>query len=252
MEQPLKIVIADDNEELCLLLEQYFLKRKDIVVVGKAFDGEKTLEVLEKTKPDILLLDIIMPRLDGLAVLSKIPDLEQKQLKTIIITAFGQEHVIQRAAELGAYYYLIKPFDFSVLAKRILEFTSKKTNHKLLSRERIDLFSLTSHILDRICIPPNFKGYSYIITAVSLIIANWNLLHSVTKHLYPSIGEIHQANTAQVERSIRHAIEYAWLKSEPEVLNTLFGNIFSEEIGRPTNAAFLGRLAELVRQEMVS
>ncbi len=251
MEQPLKIVIADDNEEFCLLLEQYFLERTDMVVVGKAFDGERALQVIEKTKPDFLLLDIIMPRLDGLAVLSQIPALEQKQLKTIVITAFGQEHVIQRAAELGAHYYLIKPFGFPVLAKRILEFSSKETKNKLLPKRRADVFSVTGRFLDQIRIPPNFKGYSYIITAVSLIIANWDLLHSVTKHLYPTIGRAHQASASQVERSIRHAIEYAWLKSEPEILNSLFGNTFSLDIGRPTNATFLGRLAEIVRQEIL-
>ena len=250
MALPINVVIADDNEDLCFVVEEYFAKRTDIKLVGKAYDGEQALKVIQKTQPDILLLDIIMPRLDGLAVLHEIQRLNLN-LKTIMITAFGQEHVIQRSAELGAYYYLIKPFELSVLAKRILDFSKSEPSETMLPKQ-VDVAAATGIYLDAIGVPPNFKGYSYIISAVTLVVANWNILHSVTKHLYPAIGRMHQANSAQVERAIRHAIEYAWLNGDTDVLDNLFGNAYSLETGRPTNSAFIGRLAELVRQKIAS
>lgn len=251
MGKTIEVVVADDNEDLCRNIQEYFDKRTDIKVTGVAYDGEEALELVQQQKPDLLILDIIMPRLDGISVLTRIKN-KGLDTKIIVITAFGQEHVIQRVAELGAAYYLIKPFELSVLAKRIVELTSDKMASLISKKPVIDICSTVGNQLDSLGIPPNLKGYSYLKTAVSIVVGNWSHLYAVTKDLYPAVGKDHNASPAQVERAIRHAIEYAWLNGNPDTLNELFGNTVSIETGRPTNSVFIGRLAEFVKNHQVS
>lgn len=246
MSKPIEVVIADDNENLCNELEEYYEARSDIKIVGKAGDGKTALNLVEICKPDLLLLDIIMPILDGISVLYQLKEINS-ELKTIVITAFGQEHIVSRVADLGAAYYLIKPFEFSVLTKRIKDVFAAE-NEAICYRPKFDVDSLVRQRLDTFGISSNLKGYSYINTAVSLVLNNRRLIHSVTKHLYPEIGKQHGATGVQVERSIRHAIENTWLNGDPEMLEKYFGSS-NPEMGRPSNASFISRLTEIISKE---
>ncbi len=250
MIDPINVIIADDNEVLCSLVESYFAPREDIKLVGKAFDGEEALELTVEKNPDILLLDIVMPRLDGLAVLDRLRKLNTNT-KTIMLSAFGQEYVTRRAAELGAHYFLVKPFDLDTLAKRIIEF-SKETErvNEIKTLSHAEALATTINILNEIGVPPHFKGNTYLVEAVSMVLGNHNILYSMTKQLYPAIGKIYNASASQVERAIRHAIEHAWLNGDIELLEKYFGSTTNLEIGRPTNSTFISRVSELVRQKV--
>lgn len=114
------MVIVDDNRELCNIIKDYISSYDEFQVVGTAQDGIEALKVIEREKPHILILDIIMPLLDGLGVLEKLKEKENYFMpKVVVLSAVGQESITQRAIELGASYYVIKPFDFQVFIKRL-------------------------------------------------------------------------------------------------------------------------------------
>ena len=122
MNEKIRILVSDDNQDFAKTLVSYLSKDEDIDVVSVARDGEEAYNKILETKPDIALLDIIMPHLDGLGVLEKLnsSNLEKKPI-CIILSAVGQDKITQKAIELGAQYYIVKPFDINVLIKRIKE-----------------------------------------------------------------------------------------------------------------------------------
>ena len=115
----LRIVIADDNERMLQLLEDIIRTDKDMEVVGKAENGEICLSLVRELQPDVVLLDIVMPKLDGLTVMEKTHSDSRIKRKPafIIITAIGQEGITEDAFNLGANYYIMKPFDNNTLSK---------------------------------------------------------------------------------------------------------------------------------------
>jgi two-component system response regulator (stage 0 sporulation protein A) len=244
MGKPIEVIVADDNGALCDKLREFYSARSDIIIVATAGDGETALKLIEAYKPDLILLDIIMPRLDGLSVLHELRK-RQNDTKALVITAFSHRWIAQTAAQLGAAYYLVKPFDFSVLSQRIKEIC-RGGEQVAASEDTADVSGIIAGILDEIGIPANLKGYEYIKTAVFLVLDDWSLIYSVTNQLYPEVGRIFHASGVQVERSIRHAIEYAFLNGDVKILERYFGST-SIETGRPSNACFIGRLVELVK-----
>ena len=124
-----KVCIVDDNRDLVRLLDDYISTEEDMEVVGVAYNGQECLNMLQSANPDVLLLDIIMPHLDGLAVLEKLHEENiGNSPNVIMLTAFGQEDVTKKAVELGASYFMLKPFDMENLANTIRQVSGKITN----------------------------------------------------------------------------------------------------------------------------
>ena len=120
MEDRVRVVLVDDNREFCQLLEEYLNEQENISAVGVGYNGVEGLKLVKEKEPDILVLDLIMPHLDGIGVMEELNRLDlSSKVKTIILTAFGQEEVTKRVVELGANYYIMKPFDLDKLAERI-------------------------------------------------------------------------------------------------------------------------------------
>ena len=116
----IKIGIADDNREFCDILTEYFSEKDNIDVDFVSHDGVKTVECVKKHMPEILILDMIMPHLDGLGVLEEISGMElDRYPRIIVLSAVGQEQITQKAISLGAEYYIVKPFNLDILMKRI-------------------------------------------------------------------------------------------------------------------------------------
>ena len=134
MKEKITVFIADDNQEFSTTLATYIKNQEDMVVVGRAKDGNEALDMIPNLMPDVVLLDVIMPHLDGLGVLEKINEsnLDKKPL-FIVLSAVGQDKITARALELGAQYYVVKPFDISLLMRRIkeLKFYKPSRNKKL-------------------------------------------------------------------------------------------------------------------------
>lgn len=247
----LRVFVADDNREFSDLLVEYLEQQPDIEIVGKAYNGKETLELIRENPPDILLLDIIMPHLDGLGVLEKLNEMEEKP-KVIMLTAFGQEDITRKAVELGASYYILKPFNMEVLVERIRLLgngsSTTPTVHSLARPvKKSSLEADVTNIIHEIGIPAHIKGYHYLREAIMMVVEEVDLLGSVTKVLYPRIAEKFDTTSSRVERAIRHAIEVAWSRNNIETIKKFFGYTINTERGKPTNSEFIALVADRLR-----
>ena len=255
----IRVVLADDNREFTELLKDYINNQGDMEVIAVAFNGNEVFRIFETEGiPDVLILDIIMPHLDGLAVLEHIRSIDSvKQPKVIMLTAFGQEEITKKAVELGASYYILKPFDMDVLANRIRQvagsnasYTIKpmiKVQHAIPKVRTLDQ-NITS-IIHEIGVPAHIKGYMYLREAITMVYNDVELLGSITKVLYPDIAKKFNTTASRVERAIRHAIEVAWSRGNMDSIGSLFGYTVSNSKAKPTNSEFIAMVADKLRIE---
>lgn len=265
MNNQINVLIADDNEDFCDILVEYLQKQQEINIAGVAKDGIEAIDLIPKTEPDLVILDIIMPHLDGIGVLEKLNKMNlQKYPKIIILSAVGQDKITQKAISLGADYYVIKPFDFDVLIERIRQIANgssapaekKKTlinnngggNNTLVKNNR-SLEAEITNIIHEIGVPAHIKGYLYLREAITMVVDNVELLSGVTKELYPSIAKKFNTTPSRVERAIRHAIEVAWSRGKVDTIDNLFGYTVSNDKGKPTNSEFIAMVADKLRLE---
>nr|WP_249292151.1 sporulation transcription factor Spo0A [Metabacillus flavus] len=260
MVNKIKVCIVDDNRELVGLLEEYISGQNDMEVQGVAYNGQECLQMLEEKKPDVLVLDIIMPHLDGLAVLEKLRNLNlEKQPNVIMLTAFGQEDVTKKAVDLGASYFILKPFDMENLASHIRQVSGnaapimKRSSSSILSskpeNKSRNLDANITSIIHEIGVPAHIKGYLYLREAISMVYNDIELLGSITKVLYPDIAKKFNTTASRVERAIRHAIEVAWSRGNIESISSLFGYTVSMTKAKPTNSEFIAMVADKLRLE---
>ncbi len=252
------VVIADDNKDFNNLVGDYIDKDGTFQVVGKAYNGNELLEIAKQEKPDIIILDVIMPELDGLGVLEKINGGSLPyEPKIIMLSAVGQDKITKRAMALGADYYIVKPFELDSLVNRMRqlvdntfefdnevrrEFVNEKTTKKNFQYE-------ITTILHEIGVPAHIKGYIYLREAIQMVIDDLDLLTAVTKELYPSIASKHDTTASRVERAIRHAIEVAWSRGRVETIDSIFGYTIDNHKGKPTNSEFIAMVADKLRLE---
>ncbi len=251
MRKTIKILIADDNKEFCDLLKEFLQQQEDLQLIGTAFNGVEALELIKEHSPDVLVLDVIMPHLDGIGVLEKLNENNHvHKPKVIILTAFGQESITQRAVELGADYYILKPFDFTVLATRIKQLAGGfKSLEYVQAPKPKSLDVAVTNIIHEMGVPAHIKGYHYLREAILKVIEDVNLLGAVTKELYPMIAQKYQTTPSRVERAIRHAIELAWDRGNIEMMTKFFGYTINLERGKPTNSEFIAMVADKLRIE---
>ncbi|WP_257834470.1 sporulation transcription factor Spo0A [Salipaludibacillus agaradhaerens] len=259
--EKVKVCVADDNRELVNLLEDYILSQEDMDVVGKAYNGQECLNVVEEVQPDVLILDIIMPHLDGLAVLEKLNELNlEKRPSIIMLTAFGQEDVTKKAVDLGAAYYVLKPFDMDTLMNKIRDVSGQSnstyshrsaTSAAELRRENkpMNLDASITSIIHEIGVPAHIKGYMYLREAITMVYNDIELLGSITKVLYPDIAKKFNTTASRVERAIRHAIEVAWSRGNIESISKMFGYTVNVSKAKPTNSEFIAMVADKLRIE---
>lgn len=257
--QTYKVVIADDNKDFNNLMGDYIDKQKEFKIVGKAYNGNELLEIIQKEAPDIIVLDVIMPELDGLGVLEKLNSMDLKfSPKVIMLSAVGQDNITKRAMTLGADYYIVKPFELDSFVdrmKQLVENTfviSDENTKNEYVKNSSDLkntqFEITS-ILHEIGVPAHIKGYIYLREAIQMVVDNLELLGAVTKELYPSIAKKYNTTSSRVERAIRHAIEVAWTRGRVETIDNIFGYTIDNHKGKPTNSEFIAMVADKLRLE---
>ena len=247
----IKVLIADDNREFCELLKEFVNSQEDLLLAGIAYNGLEALDLIDQQKPDVIVLDLIMPHLDGIGVLEKISlSATAVKPKVIMLTAFGQESITQRAVELGADYYILKPFDFSVLATRIRQLAKGVEVANYISPAKAkNLDVAVTNIIHEMGVPAHIKGYHYLRDAILMVIGEINLLGAVTKELYPMIAQKYNTTPSRVERAIRHAIELAWDRGNIEMMTKFFGYTINLERGKPTNSEFIAMVADKLRIE---
>lgn len=258
----IQVVIADDNKEFRDLLSEYLSSQTDLEVIGIASNGLEAIEIITSKQPDIAVLDIIMPQIDGLEVLERINSIPMKKRPlSIMLSAVAQEKITQRAISLGAEYYIVKPFDMDMLVSRIRQlqlpkqYNIKRSNIiNNLSPERNpttkkNIEVAVTAILCEIGVPANIKGYQFLREATMMVVNNLSAINSITKIVYPSVARIYNTTPSRVERAIRHAIEVAWKRENTKTIDNLFGYSNSLVKGRPTNAEFIAMVADKLRLE---
>lgn len=248
----IKIVLADDNREFTALMEQYISEQEDMTVTDIAYNGNEVLQLIQQETPDVLVLDIIMPHLDGLGVLEEMKSLNLPQKpKIIMLTAFGNENITQKAVELGADYYILKPFDLGLLVNRIRQTVSAaivpKSNHAVKKIDNLD--ATITNVIHEIGVPAHIKGYLYLREAIAMVYADVELLGAITKILYPKIAEKYETTSSRVERAIRHAIEVAWNRGNIDSISAMFGHTINVSKAKPTNSEFIAMVADKLRIE---
>ncbi|HAU5120435.1 TPA: sporulation transcription factor Spo0A [Clostridioides difficile] len=263
--EKIKIVLADDNKDFCQVLKEYLSNEDDIDILGIAKDGIEALDLVKKTQPDLLILDVIMPHLDGLGVIEKLNTMDiPKMPKIIVLSAVGQDKITQSAINIGADYYIVKPFDFVVFINRIRELVSNRVTQVEPKPRPVQETQMTrsdfvknvgnieteiTNIIHEIGVPAHIKGYLYLREAIKMVIDNVELLGAVTKELYPSIAKKFNTTPSRVERAIRHAIEVAWSRGKVDTINQLFGYTVHNTKGKPTNSEFIAMIADKLRLE---
>ena len=257
----LNVGIADENKIMVHLLSDIVAREEEIQVVGTACNGEEAYKMIKTKEPDVVLLDIVMPKLDGLGVIDKVK--KDKTLKKsptfIMVSAIGQERVTEDAFKLGADYYIMKPFDREMIVNRIKmvrHHENRKTFHMRRSGpgenpEQVQK-SLESHVTDmihEIGVPAHIKGYQYLRDAIIMSVNDIEMLNSITKILYPTIAKKYQTTASRVERAIRHAIEVSWNRGKMDTIDALFGYTINNGKGKPTNSEFIALIADKIRLE---
>lgn len=258
----INVAIAEDNSQMLSLLNDMVERERGFHVVGKANNGEDAFSMILETKPDLVLMDVIMPKMDGISVMERIrrekPD--EKLPPFIMITAAGSDQVAADAFQRGASYYIMKPFDPVVVMdkiRRVVRGTAKlsakdemKTVDPYVNREEYmeqNLENDVTRMLHEIGIPAHIKGYQYLRDAIAISVHEDDTLISVTKVLYPTIAKQHNTTASRVERAIRHAIEVAWERGRLEAIYDLFGYTVSTGKGKPTNSEFIALIADKIR-----
>lgn len=260
--EKLNVAIADDNERMVQLLDSIVSNDKELEVVGKAGNGEDLVGIIKQKEPDVVLLDIIMPKMDGLTVMEKVSrdDSIKKKPAFIVITAIGQEKITEDAFELGADYYILKPFDNEMVINRI-KHTRKYADKNFMEVKKVKAYESKSEYMERnletdvtniiheIGVPAHIKGYQYLRDSIIMSVNDMEMLNSITKILYPTIAKKHQTTPSRVERAIRHAIEVAWSRGKMDTIDELFGYTVNGGKGKPTNSEFIALIADKVRLE---
>lgn len=260
--EKLNVAIADDNEKMLRLLGSIIESDDELNIVGIAKDGEEAYNVIKTKEPDVVLLDIVMPKLDGLDVLDRVKhDKTIKKHPTfIMISAIGREEITEDAFNRGADYYIMKPFDNDMVLNRI-KHVKKRTSEKTQEIRKINAYEKEEELKERnleadvteiiheVGVPAHIKGYQYLRDAIVMSVNDMEMLNSITKILYPTIAKKYQTTSSRVERAIRHAIEVAWSRGKMDTIDEMFGYTINNGKGKPTNSEFIALITDRIRLE---
>ena len=253
--ETVRVIVADDNQQLREMIVQYLTLQDGIEIAGAAANGVEALKLVREKEADVLVCDMIMPQMDGFSVLERLRGMSNAPA-VIALTALGRDDFIARAINLGACYYMVKPFDFDLLAQRIFEAAGEEAladamNIRLVP-EQADagtgsLEERIANLFLTVGIPAHIKGYQYLREAVKMVIENPDLMSRITKELYPGIAHRFGTTSSKVERAIRHAIEVAWNRGRIEALDEAFGRNVCSLDDKPTNGEFIALVSDRLR-----
>jgi len=246
----IRVWIVEDNAEFAQMLSEYMGSHPELEVSWVATDGEDALARLMQSRVDVVVLDIIMPYLDGLGVLESMRNMSLKP-KIVVLTALGKEETARRSISLGADYYMVKPFDLEILVRRILQMTNQEaawpSNGVMQTRRAVDSREVeVSRLLSWFGLSPHVRGYKYLVDAIGMAIDDPDIRGRVTTELYPGVALHNGTSPQRVERAIRHAIRLIWDKGQRDHVEEFFGRPISTR-KKPTNSEFIACVSETIR-----
>lgn len=253
MENRIRVLIADSNEEFCGRLKKTLEQTSghEYEIVGIADDGAKAVELLSSTKPDVLILDLMLAKLDGIAVLKRACLLDKPPV-ALVLTGFMTEYVGNMAASLGVQYFMSKPCDFTAVAERVQEIVviERQASAARSKRPEVNIEAMVTSIIHEIGVPAHIKGYQYLREAIMIAVNDMDVINAITKVIYPQVAKTFSTTPSRVERAIRHAIEVAWDRGDLETLQRFFGYTVSNTKGKPTNSEFIALIADKLQLQL--
>lgn len=260
MKNKTRILIVDDDREFTNMLNNFLSKVEDFEVVGVAYNGKDAIDNILAAQPDLVILDIIMPILDGIGVMQRIKESTfDNKPEILVLSSVSQVVMTKEAINLGASCFMLKPFELDVLEKRIRDIISERncdcnivneSKIKYIANKSNNVEIEVTNAMHDIGIPAHVKGHQYLRDAIICVIKDNEALIGVTKQLYPDIAKKYNTTATRVERSIRHAIEMAWDRGKVETLQNVFGYTINVDRGKPTNSEFIALVADKLRLEM--
>ncbi len=252
MEHATSIFIADSTEEFCSGLIAQLQRTGGFQIAGTANDGEQAIRMITEKKPDILVLDLMLSKQDGISVLKALDRMERKPI-TLATSGFVTEYVANAAANLGVRYLMLKPCDMSAVAERLEEIRVGE-NLRIPARrtDKTSIETMVTGIIHEIGVPAHIKGYQYLREAIIIAVNDMDVINAITKVLYPQVAKTFQTTPSRVERAIRHAIEVAWDRGDLDTLQRFFGYTVSNTKGKPTNSEFIALIADKLQLQLKS
>ncbi|MBR5137147.1 MAG: sporulation transcription factor Spo0A [Clostridia bacterium] len=247
-----KVLIADTNPQFAQDLACAINAQQDLEVVKICTDGDQVLRSIKELLPDVLLMDVALPIVDGMGVMETLNTFGRNDLRVIILSSINSDIITTKIMSMGAFYYMLKPVDTGIVLSRIRQSliaeipagSKVSAEHPVTSKE---LEIAVTKLMREIGIPAHIKGYQFIREAILLSIKDYDIINSITKQLYPAIANQYSTTPSRVERAIRHAIESTWNKGFVKSDDKLFGYTLSTDRGKPTNAEFIAIAADKLR-----
>ena len=251
MDKRTSVLIADNSEEFCTALSAALQRTERFSIAGIAGDGETALQLLEERRPDILVLDLMLSKKDGLSLLKGISGWERRPA-VVATSGFMTDFVASAAAGLGVAYLMLKPCDTQALVDRLEELRGD-AGKPIVPRRPVQTQSieaLVTGIIHEIGVPAHIKGYQYLREAIIIAVNDMDVINAITKVLYPQVAKTFQTTPSRVERAIRHAIEVAWDRGDLDTLQRFFGYTVSNTKGKPTNSEFIALIADKLQLQL--
>lgn len=255
METSIRTIIADANPEFCTSFSAYLTREANAEIVAVANDGVTAFAELAEKKPDVLIIDLVLPKMDGLEVLRRMQEL-RLDCHVLVLSSFFNERTISACTQYGVDYFMSKPCDPEIISAHMHDLMhehpindSQSYDCRAIAKAELNsdaaaLEATVTDIIHEIGVPAHIKGYQYLREAIILTINDMDMINAVTKVLYPEVARRYNTTPSRVERAIRHAIEVAWDRGDVEVLQKFFGYTVSGIKGKPTNSEFIAMIAD--------
>ena len=252
MDKSTTVLIADNSEEFCASVTSAIQRAGGFQVLGSANDGEQALGMLTQRRPDILVLDLMLAKRDGISILKALSK-EEKKPMVVATSGFITEFVASAAANLGVRYLMLKPCDPEALVERLEEIRGAEAQPVTAKgRKQDSIEAMVTGIIHEIGVPAHIKGYQYLREAIIIAVEDMDVINAITKVLYPQVAKTFQTTPSRVERAIRHAIEVAWDRGDLDTLQRFFGYTVSNTKGKPTNSEFIALIADKLQLQLKS
>ena len=251
MDNQATVMIADNTEEFCSSLVTTLQRSEGFRVVGTANDGEQAVRMILEKQPQILVLDLMLSKKDGLSVLKAISTMDRKPA-VLATSGFITDYVASAAANLGVQYLMLKPCDMTALTERLEELRGGQTVRPFSAAQesKPSIEAMVTSIIHEIGVPAHIKGYQYLREAIIIAVEDMDVINAITKVLYPQVAKAFQTTPSRVERAIRHAIEVAWDRGDLDTLQRFFGYTVSNTKGKPTNSEFIALIADKLQLQL--
>ncbi len=232
-----RVLLVDGSEDFAEAVAEVLREEFQVQI---CHEGREALQLLETYRPHVMVLDLVLPGNDGLNLL-ELASQRESSPAVLVATRVCSDNATNTCQRLGAACAMQKPWELGAFKRQVKDLASSLPG---MTGAR-DLRGELTNLLLRLHMPTKLRGYHCCRMAVQELLLDPD--QSITKDLYPQVAEMGGWTAAQVERSIRTAIQAAWERRDDALWGQLFPRDPDGLVHRPTNGEFLSRLAEYLR-----